>query len=231
MFIINPNPPALDPDLLERYKHIEPATIGHRLNAGFVGVDIRCVWRRQRITGRAITVRSVSLDSAIVHKVTEMLQPGDVVVIDQAGERDHSCFGGGLARACQVRGAVGAVIDGPITDVNEIEDWKFPVWGRGWTCLTTRILGLGGEINVPVRIGNAVISPGDLIVADDSGVVALSPQVAREWLPEFEAIEKRSAERGDIFATGVSLPEMSGANKLIQTKMQEYADKLAKEKK
>jgi 4-hydroxy-4-methyl-2-oxoglutarate aldolase len=228
MFVINPNPPKLPPELIERYSKIEPTTIGHVLNSGFVGVDIRGLWRRQYVVGRAITVRSVGMDSTAVHKVTEMLEPGDVVVVDMAGEREHSCWGGGLSRASMARGAIGAILDGPITDINEIEDLKFPVWGRGFTCLTTRIIGYGGEINVPVRIGNTVIQPGDLIVADDCGVIALSPETAWKWLPEFEAREARSAARGDVFATGVSLPEMSGANKLIEARMKEVAEKYAR---
>jgi regulator of RNase E activity RraA len=113
-----------------------------------------------------------------------------------------------------------------VTDVNEIEDLKFPVWGRAFTCLTTRVLGYGGEINVPVRCGNTVVNPGDLIIADDCGVIALSPETAWKWLPQFEAQEARIAARGDIFATGVSLPEMSGANRLIEAKNKEVADKL-----
>lgn len=226
MFVINPNPPRLPAELIERYAKIEPATIGHVLNSGFAGTEIKAVWRRQRVTGRAITVRTAGIDSTAVHKITEMIEPGDVVIVDMVGEREHSCWGGGLARASQVRGAVGAVIDGPVTDVNEIEDLRFPVWGRAFTCLTTRILGYGGEINVPVHCGNTVINPGDLIVADDCGVISLSPETAWNWLPEFEAREARSASRGDIFATGVSLPEMSGANRLIEARMKEIAEKL-----
>jgi regulator of RNase E activity RraA len=226
MFIINPNPPALSVELVARYSHIEPATIGHVLNSGFAGVAIRSVYRRVRVTGRALTVRTVGIDSTAVHKITEYIEPGDVVVVDMVGEREHSCWGGGLSRASQVRGAIGAIIDGPVTDVNEIEDLGFPVWGRGFTCLTTRVLGYGGEINVPVRCGNTVIHPGDLIVADDCGVIALSPEQAWKWLPEFEAREQRSADRGDIFATGVSLPEMSGANRLIEARLSETEEKL-----
>ena len=227
MFIINPNPAPLSAELVERYRKIEPATIGHTFNSGFAGIEIKAVWRHQHMVGRAITVRTVSLDSTAVHKITEMIEPGDVVVVDMAGEREHSCWGGGLARASQVRGAVGAVIDGPVTDVNEIEEWKFPVWGRAFTCLTTRVLGLGGEINVPVRCGNTVVNPGDLIIADDCGVIAMSPETAWKWLPQFEATEARFAVRGDIFATGVSLPEMSGANRLIEARNKEVGDKLA----
>lgn len=227
MFIINPNPAPLSAELVERYRKIEPATAGHTLNSGFAGIEIKAVWRHQHMVGRAITVRTVSLDSTAVHKITEMIEPGDVVVVDMAGEREHSCWGGGLTRASQVRGAVGAVIDGPVTDVNEIEEWKFPVWGRAFTCLTTRVLGYGGEINVPVRIGNTVINPGDLIIADDCGVIAMSPETAWKWLPQFEATEARFAARGDIFATGVSLPEMSGANRLIEARNKEIAEKLA----
>jgi regulator of RNase E activity RraA len=226
MFVINPNPPRLPEELIERYHKIEPTTIGHILNSGFAGVEIKSVWRRQHVVGRAITVRTAGIDSTAVHKITEMVEPGDVVVVDQVGEREHSCWGGGLSRASQVRGAVGAIIDGPVTDVNEIEDWKFPVWGRAFTCLTTRILGYGGEINVPVRCGNTVVNPGDLVVADDCGVIFLSQETAWKWLPEFEFREARAASRGDIFATGVSLPEMSGANKLIKARIKEIDEKL-----
>jgi len=233
MFIINPNPPALDAELVRRYSHIEPTTIGHRLNAGFAGIEIKPVWRRQRVTGRAITVRTVGIDSAILHKATEMVEPGDVVFVDMMGEREHSCWGGGVSRAARARGAIGAVLDGPVCDVNEIEDMKFPVWGRAWTCLTTRMLGTGGEINVPVRCGNAVVNPGDLVIADDCGVIALSPEIAWQWLPEFEMMQKRGEERQPLIESGAALGDLSGANKLIEQKQKEIAERLAqlKEKK
>ncbi len=226
MFIINPAPPALDAELVERYKKIAPADVGHHFNSGYAGVDIKRVWPHQRAVGRAITVRTVSLDSTAVHKAIDFVQPGDVVVVDMAGEVEHSCWGGGVARAAQLKGAAGAIINGPVTDVGEIEELGFPVWGRNFTCLTTRLLGYGGEINVSVRCGNAVVNPGDLVIADDSGAIFVSPDLAWKWLPTFEAMPAHEAEAFAKIAAGASLADLFGANHLIEAKNKELAGKL-----
>ena len=80
-----------------------------------------------------------------------------------------------MSLAAHVKGIVGAVVDGVLTDRVEIEDLHFPVFGRGISPLTTRAPGLTGELNVPVRCGGIIVNPGDIVLADDDGIVVLPP--------------------------------------------------------
>lgn len=123
--------------------------------------------------GPALTVRIPHADSTAVHHALSLIQPGDVVVIDQSGDDERSSFGGTLAAIASDAGAIAAVSNGRTNDVGEIRALGFPMYSRGATPLTTRILGLEGQVNVPVAIGGVVVLPGDVIFGDDDGLCVL----------------------------------------------------------
>jgi regulator of RNase E activity RraA len=214
MFVVNESGPPLDPTLVERYGSIKAMTIGHRLDTGFVGPDITALVHRQRAAGRAVTVRPSGVDWSAAQFAVSMLEPGDVIVIDMSGDHLHSCWGIGMTLASMARGAVAAVIDGAVNDILQIEDERFPVWSAAISAKTTRGLVVGGEINVPVRCGNATVHPGDLIVADHDGVVALNPAVAARWLPVFEAWQDGLARSLDRIRHGTRLSPYATAHEL-----------------
>src|SRR5207248_11442115 len=125
------------------------------------------------------------------------------------------CWGGGVTNGAQARGVAGAIVDGALTDKVEIEDMRFPVFGRCISPLTTRGPGLTGELNVPVRCGGLIVNPGDIVLTDDDGMIVLPPARIEESVQRCLPIEARAQERMQQVRDGVPLGEMSGAHARI----------------
>lgn len=215
---IRPMPPVLNHNLVERFKKVTPPTIGHILNFGFVSPEITPLYRPMHIVGRAITVRISGLDTMMVHKVTEMIDPGDIVVVDMGGNLTHACWGEMVTRAAIARKAGGAIVDGRATDIEQVKQLGFPLYSRGTSALTTKIYGIDGEINVPIECGGVPVNPGDLVMGDDNGIVIMSPSVAMDIIDIAEELEAQEVALRDYLSEGGSLPERSGANRLLREK-------------
>lgn len=160
--------------LMAQLREVSFATLGHFLERGFVNHEIRAMVPGGRIVGRAVTLRLAEADACAVNRALISLVPGDVLVIDMAGDHAHACVGAVTQCAARCTGAVGIVVDGVVTDLNELRADQLPVFARGTSQLTTKLVGgTASELNVPVNCGGVVVSPGDLVLADDNGVVAL----------------------------------------------------------
>ncbi len=109
----------------------------------------------------------------------------------------------------------GGIVDGPATDVDEIEELRFPLYSRGLSAITTKLLGLGGEINTVVQCGSVAVEPGDLIVADRNGIVVLKPNEAEEVAAKALAMQEAEKSFAQELRDGKSLSSLSGANKMI----------------
>jgi 4-hydroxy-4-methyl-2-oxoglutarate aldolase len=224
MVIVNPrvesNVPA---DLLAQLRQIAPATIGHLLEHEFMDPELRPLVSRFAFAGPAITVRAFGMDNAIVHYAIDSAQPGDVLVVDRLGDRRYACWGGGVSLAAHVKGIVGAVVDGVLTDRVEIEDLHFPVFGRGISPLTTRAPGLTGELNVPVRCGGLIVNPGDIVLADDDGIVVLPPGRIAEIVAICLPREQAGRDRQQRMRDGVPIGELTGARQRIDDALRRQA--------
>jgi RraA family protein len=224
MVVVNPRvPAAVSPELLAQLRRIPPATIGHVLEHEFMDPGLRPIGARFTFCGPAVTVRCFGTDSAIVHYAVDMAQAGDVIVVDRLGDRRYACWGGGVALAAQVKGLAGAIVDGMLTDRVEIEDLGFPVFGRGLSPVTTRTPGLTGELNVPVRCGGVLVNPGDIILADDDGVLVLAPERVAAIVEQFMPRVLREPEMHRALREGVSLAERSGAKARIDETLRRQA--------
>lgn len=213
---VHPMPPALPETLREAVLEVSFATIGHLLEEGFVDPAIRALVAPVKIVGRAITVRTTAPDSVLVHKATEMLQRGDVLVIDVGGDVRHASVGEMVALAAQCRGAAGIVIDGVCTDIVEIRAHGVPVFARGSSLLTTKLLGLSsGSINAPVACGSVTVRPGDVVLGDDNGVLILPPDLAAWAAAEAKPRDAREPALREHLRNGGSLAEWSGATRLL----------------
>ncbi|UCD70449.1 MAG: RraA family protein, partial [Syntrophobacterales bacterium] len=171
-----------------------------------------------KLVGPAVTVRIPSIDSTLCHKVTEIVEEGDVIVIDRCGDNTYACWGGVTTLAAKIRGAAGTIVDGPITDILEIRQHKFPVYYRCISALTTKLLGIDGEINTTIQCGGVTVHPGDLIVGDANGIVIVSPDET-EYILE-EALRRQEREKQLIrrLKEGELLPHITGVDKLISLK-------------
>ena len=213
---INPMPPPLPAELQSTLSDIGFPTIGHFLENGFVEPEIRALVTPAKVVGRAITVRITSPDSVLVHKVTELLEPGDAIVIDTGGNVRHAPVGEMVVFAAKARGAAAIVIDGVCTDIVEIREMGVPVFARGTSVLTTKLHGLGsGAINEQVSCGGVAVNPGDVVLADDNGVLILSPEAAADVLDPARDSDAAEPDMQASILDGGSLAELSGANRIL----------------
>lgn len=152
---------------------------------GLLGSDIRPIQKGTRIAGSAVTVESAPGDNLMIHASIEVLQNGDVLVVALTDPALHGMVGDLLAASMRRHGCVGLVIDSGVRDTTELNEMGFPVWSRGVHSASTA-KATPGSVNVPVVLAGAAINPGDVIVADDDGVVVV---------PRTEAAEARDATR------------------------------------
>ncbi|HEX7126720.1 MAG TPA: RraA family protein [Thermodesulfobacteriota bacterium] len=211
MYTIEPMPEPVPAEDLALLARVETATVGHWRHIGFMHRAIQPLLRGKRVVGTAVTVAIPGPDSTLLHHALGLLRPGDVVVVDRLGDDRHACWGGGVTIAAKTAGAVGAVVDGPCTDLAEIEQSDFPVWCRGLSPITTRLYDLGGALNIPVACGGAVVRPGDAILADESGVLVLPRGEVRAVAEQAIARQERGAAREAEVRAGAKLGELSGA--------------------
>ncbi|MCR0982994.1 RraA family protein [Roseomonas populi] len=211
-YVTGAPPPSLEPALVALLEKAETATIGHWRLWGFVDRHVAPLLPRRRVAGTAFTVMLPANDGTILAHALDHLRPGDVLVVDRLGDDRHACIGGGLAVAARAAGAVAAVVDGPCTDLEEIEEAGFPVWCRGLAPVTTQMLDMGGGMNVPVSIGGVVVMPGDAVICDSSGVLVLPPGEAEAEARRAIETQARGAETARRLAAGeVRLGALSGA--------------------
>lgn len=201
---LRPMPTAIEPSLLSRCEELDTATLGHWRTWGLCDARVRQVIGTGAIRGTAITVALPGVDGALLHDIIGHVRPGDVIVVDRLGDRLHACIGGIVARAAQVRGAAGIIVDGPVADLAELQAIGLPIWAHGPVSRTTRRLGLGGRFNAPVSVGGAVVHAGDLVIADADGVVVLEPHELEETL--MIASQRREREIAIVTALSAGTP-------------------------
>ncbi len=172
-YILEPMPKQIAASVRDKLMQVETATVGHSRHWGFMDRGIQPLLKRRRIAGTAVTLAIPGQDSTLLHHTLGLLRPGDILIVDRLGDDKHACWGGGVTVAAKAAGALGGVVDGPGTDLTEIEDSDFPLWCRGMSPITTRLYNLGGTLNVPVSCGGVTVKPGDAIIADESGVLVL----------------------------------------------------------
>lgn len=218
-FHVGEMPRQIDEKTRELLGNCETATIGHFLHGAFLAREILPVHHTKRIAGTAVTLKIAGMDSTLLHHIISKLRPGDVLVIDRCGDERHACWGGVMTHAADHQGITGVVVDGPVTDVCEIDKLGFPIWGRGRSAITTKLLGIAGEFNVPVSVGNRSISPGDALLADESGAITLQPSEAKaaaECALEMQDAERKLLEK---MRAGAILGEITGASAMVSAQL------------
>ncbi len=211
MFQLEPMPPQIEARQIERLRQVETATVGHFRHHGFMDPDLRAVIADRRVAGTAVTVRIPGPDSAMLHHALGLVRPGDFLVIDRCGDRRHACWGGVVTFNAAHAGVVGAVVDGRATDFEEVRRRDFPLWCAGPSPITTKILGLGGAMNLPVACGGAMVNPGDAILADECGILVLAPGEVDGVIEEALARQAREPETLRRIEAGEKLGAISGA--------------------
>ena len=146
-----------------------------------------------RLAGSAVTVSSHPGDNLMIHAAVEVCEAGDILVVANTAPSSHGMFGELLASSVMARGVRGLVVDAGVRDTRELRELGFPVWARHVSCQGT-VKATAGSVNVPIVLGGVVISPGDVICADDDGVVAV-PVAEAEWALEQSRIRIAAEEQ------------------------------------
>lgn len=171
----------IDAALVHQLEDVSFPTLGHFLEDGFASYTIRALVPGSKLVGRAVTLRLAAPDAIAVNQAITRLTAGDVLVVETGNDRAHACIGAVTGTAILCSGARGVVVDGVVTDIVELRAMGLPVFARGTTALTTKRLGApNSEIGQPVICGGVTVNPGDLVLADDNGVVFLAPHVAAD---------------------------------------------------
>ena len=172
---VHGRPTAIPEGWLEIYRRFRTALLGHVIDEGFVDEKIRPLFSGVHVVGTAITVRLPDGDLEPIVPAVDLLQPGDVLVIDHGGRDSLACWGELTSLAAKQRGCVGVIVDGAVANVAEIREHGLPTFARGVAALGGRRLSEGGGVNVPIQCGGISVHPGDLVLADDDGVVVIPP--------------------------------------------------------
>lgn len=166
--------------------------IGRR---GYLGPDITPIQQGVRIAGTAVTVLNHPGDNLMIHAAVEMCQAGDILVVTTTAPSSHGMFGDLLASSLKARDVRGLVIDAGVRDTADLRAMGFAVWSRWVSCQGT-VKATPGSVNVPITIGGVTVNPGDVVIADDDGVVVVAGSEA-EWALERSAmrLEREDATR------------------------------------
>jgi 4-hydroxy-4-methyl-2-oxoglutarate aldolase len=190
---------------------------------GLMQPYMRPLWRGARIAGSAVTALCHPGDNWMIHVAVEVLAPGDVLVVACSSESTDGAFGELLATSLKARGAKGVVLDMGCRDAHEISEMKFPLWSRAISAKGT-VKATIGSVNVPVVCAGVQVKPGDVVVADDDGVVVV-PRIEAETVAKAseEREKKEAVSRGRLEKGELGL-DIYGMRKALQEKGLEYVD-------
>ncbi|MEU9732960.1 4-carboxy-4-hydroxy-2-oxoadipate aldolase/oxaloacetate decarboxylase [Streptomyces sp. NPDC048002] len=178
------------------------ATVSEAMGrTGLLAPELRPIQQGVRVAGTAVTVLSWPGDNLMIHAAVEQCGEGDILVVTTTSPSVDGMFGELFATALHRRGVRGLVINAGIRDTQELREMGFPAWSRAVSAQGT-VKATGGSVNVPVAVDGQVIRPGDVILADDDGVVVVPRERARETAELSAAREAKEAGARAAFLDG-----------------------------
>lgn len=168
---------------------------------GFLGPELRPIQQGVAIAGSAVTVSCHPGDNLMVHAAVEMCEAGDVLVVTTTAPSTHGMFGDLLATSLMASGVRGLIIDAGVRDTRDLRKMGFPVWARHVSCEGT-VKATPGSVNVPVVLAGQLVDAGDVICADDDGVVVVKRAEAAWALDRSKERLDKEAEVRDRLAAG-----------------------------
>jgi RraA family protein len=183
-----PRPPRQIIDMMGEF---ETPDISDTLNRMYtMGPEIHNVANDMAVVGPACTVKVFPGDNLMVHKALDVAKPGDVIVIDTSGSQHNAVLGDLVTTKAKHRGIAGFIVDGLVRDLPALREIGLPVFARGVTPFGPLHRG-PGELNYPVSCGGIVVNPGDIVAADQCGIVVVRREVAEDTLVRLGAFRAR----------------------------------------
>ncbi|MCK9508914.1 MAG: RraA family protein, partial [Pigmentiphaga sp.] len=183
--------------------HIKPLLTGKRVVGN--AVTLRSMPERKTATQGVVDKEPIKMSTRELYYLSE---PGDVLVADFGGDLDVSNMGGQSAMVAKTHGFAGSIVNGAVRDLPAIRDIDYPVWAAGVTPITGKFRMEAMEINGPVRLHNIVVYPGDLVVADDSGICVVPAEYVEDLINEAEAVGAAEDTMRDLIASKAPISEL-----------------------
>ena len=190
---------------------------------GLMQPYMRPLWRGARIAGSAVTALCHPGDNWMIHVAVEVLRPGDVLIVACSSESTDGAFGELLATSLKAHGAKGVVLDIGCRDAHEITQMQFPLWSRAISAKGT-VKATIGSVNVPVVCAGVQVHPGDVVVADDDGVVIVRRADAETVMKAGQEREKKEAASRARLEKGELGLDIYGMRKALEDKGLKYVD-------
>lgn len=185
-------------ELIERFRNIPAANVGDSMDRLGALAHIGTVWPGARMIGTAYTVWTRAGDNITIHEAIAAASEGDVIVINGEGDTTRALLGEMMGNKAQKRGIRGFVVDGMVRDADGLREIGLPVFARGVTPAGPYKSG-PGRLNETIACGNVAVSPGDIIIGDDDGVVVVPLARAQEILERAEAVFKKEELKREAF--------------------------------
>jgi 4-hydroxy-4-methyl-2-oxoglutarate aldolase len=217
-----------DKESIAALAHYGVATVHEAMGrVGLMSSDIKPIYGGAHICASAVTVLAHPGDNWMLHVAAEMIAPGDVVVVGTSAENSDGMFGELLATSFRARGGVGLVTDAGCRDVRELRQMQFPVWSRAVHAKGT-VKATVGSVNTPIVCAGAMVRPGDVVVADDDGVVIVPRALAAKVAAAAQVREaKEQANRKRLSAGELGLDIYSMREALQKAGLKYYDDEEA----
>ncbi|WP_425838513.1 4-carboxy-4-hydroxy-2-oxoadipate aldolase/oxaloacetate decarboxylase [Streptomyces fractus] len=220
--VIVTDPPKAEAKDVEALAGYGVATVHEAMGrTGLLGHHLRPNQQDTRIAGTAVTVLSWPGDNLMIHAAVEQCGEGDILVVTTTSPSTDGMFGELFATALRRRGVRGVVTNAGIRDTAELRGMGFHAWSAAVSAQGT-VKATGGSVNVPVVIGGEMVRPGDVIVADDDGVVVVPRERARDTAEKSRAREEKEAATRAAFLDGQLGLDRYGLRETLQRLGVEY---------